>query len=475
MRKTSVMVADLIRDGILEGRLRPGERLKEDMLAKELDVSRTPVREAIAMLQAEGLLDAHQHRGAQVRSYTPSELEEIYDLRSILEGYAARRAATRITQRELTRLRTSVERMEKLQPKDLEHLVQQNGIFHDTILQAADSQRLVAMVTQTRALPLIYQSYAWYTPAQLSLSLEYHRRVLSALERHDAEQAEYDMRHHLFNAREALTSAYAEAAELGRRAAAGHPGRQLTEPADIRRSVAPGLARARSPARGRAGGSRLPRQSGPSSPCVMYARYEWGTRERPVTGEEVAGVTSLRERLSDPRILVAVGAHDGLTATLAERAGLEAVYQGGYAVAAHHHGLPDIGLVGLSDVAESLRRITAVARIPVIVDADTGYGSEPGVRRSVLELESAGAAAVQIEDQVFPKRCGHMEGKQVIPRDDMVLKVRAAVDARRNPDTVIIARTDALQMNGLDDAIDRCNAYAEAGRRRDLRRRSAQP
>jgi DNA-binding GntR family transcriptional regulator len=215
MRKTSVMVADLIRDGILEGRLRPGERLKEDMLAKELDVSRTPVREAIAMLQAEGLLEAHQHRGAQVRSYTPAELEEIYDLRSILEGYAARRAATRITPRELTRLSASVERMAKLQPKDLEHLVQQNGIFHDTILQAADSQRLVAMVTQTRALPLIYQSYAWYTPAQLALSLEYHRRVLSALERHDAEQAEYDMRHHLFNAREALTSAYADAADSG--------------------------------------------------------------------------------------------------------------------------------------------------------------------------------------------------------------------------------------------------------------------
>jgi DNA-binding GntR family transcriptional regulator len=198
------MVADLIRDGILEGRLRPGDRLKEDTLAKELEVSRTPVREAIAMLQAEGLLEGQQHRGAQVRSYTPAELEEIYDLRSILEGYAARRAATRVTHR-----------MEKLEPKDLEHLVQQNGIFHDTILQAADSQRLVAMVTQTRALPLIYQSYAWYTSAQLSLSLEYHRRVLSALERHDAEQAEYDMRHHLFNAKEALTSAYADTAEKG--------------------------------------------------------------------------------------------------------------------------------------------------------------------------------------------------------------------------------------------------------------------
>ncbi|MGH3260420.1 MAG: isocitrate lyase/PEP mutase family protein, partial [Trebonia sp.] len=128
-------------------------------------------------------------------------------------------------------------------------------------------------------------------------------------------------------------------------------------------------------------------------------------------------MTSLRERLSDPRILVAVGAHDGLTATLAQRAGLEAIYQGGYAVAAHHHGLPDIGLVGLSDVAQSLRRMTAVASVPVIVDADTGYGSEPGVRRAVLELESAGAAAIQIEDQVFPKRCGHMAGKTVISRE----------------------------------------------------------
>jgi len=172
---------------------------------------------------------------------------------------------------------------------------------------------------------------------------------------------------------------------------------------------------------------------------------------------------SLRERLSDRRIIVAVGAHDGLTATLAQRAGFEAVYAGGYSVAAHNHGLPDIGLVGLAEVAASLMRMTAVATVPVVVDADTGYGSEPGVKRSVIELERAGAAAVQIEDQVFPKRCGHMEGKKVIPRDEMVLKLRAALSARRNPDTLVIARTDALQMNGLDDAIDRCNAYAEAG------------
>jgi 2-methylisocitrate lyase-like PEP mutase family enzyme len=174
-------------------------------------------------------------------------------------------------------------------------------------------------------------------------------------------------------------------------------------------------------------------------------------------------MNSLRERLSDHEILIALGAHDPLTALIAQRAGIEALYHGGYAVAAHQHGLPDIGLVGLSAMAGSLRRITAVCALPVLVDADTGYGAEPGVRLAVGELERAGASAIQIEDQVFPKRCGHMEGKQVIPRDEMVLKVRAAVRARRDPATMIIARTDALAVNGLDDAIDRCHAFADAG------------
>jgi methylisocitrate lyase len=175
------------------------------------------------------------------------------------------------------------------------------------------------------------------------------------------------------------------------------------------------------------------------------------------------GRPSLRERLGDPRILVALGVHDGLTARLAERAGLEAFYHGGYAAAAHHHGLPDIGMVGLEEMAESVRRVTLVSSTPVIVDCDTGYGAIAGVRRTVQEMERAGAGAIQLEDQVFPKRCGHMEGKQVIPVDEMVLKVRAALHARRDPETLVIARTDALQPHGLDEAIDRCNAYAEAG------------
>lgn len=172
---------------------------------------------------------------------------------------------------------------------------------------------------------------------------------------------------------------------------------------------------------------------------------------------------SLRERLQDGRILVALGAHDGLTALVAEAAGVEAIYHGGYAAAAHHHGLPDIGLLGLTDMAASLAKVTAACGLPVLVDADTGFGAEPGVRQTMRVLEAAGAGAVQVEDQVFPKRCGHMEGKQVIPRDEMVLKVRAAVAARTDPETLVVARTDALQVHGVDDAIDRCNAYAEAG------------
>ncbi len=172
---------------------------------------------------------------------------------------------------------------------------------------------------------------------------------------------------------------------------------------------------------------------------------------------------SLRARIAEPSALIAIGAHDGLTAKIAERAGCEAIYHGGYALAAHHFGLPDVGLVGRAEVVESVRRMRAVTTLPIIVDADTGYGSEAGVRLTVQELERAGASAVQIEDQVSPKRCGHMDGKAVIPAEEMVLKVRAAVAARRSSETLIVARTDALQVTGLDDAIARCNAYTEAG------------
>jgi 2-methylisocitrate lyase-like PEP mutase family enzyme len=173
--------------------------------------------------------------------------------------------------------------------------------------------------------------------------------------------------------------------------------------------------------------------------------------------------TSLRSRLSEPGAIVALGAHDGLTARIAERSGIEAIYHGGYATAAHHFGLPDVGLVGRAEVVESVRRVRAATDLPIIVDADTGYGSEAGAWLTVRELEAVGANAVQIEDQVSPKRCGHMEGKEVIPAEEMVIKVRAAVAARRSEETLIIARSDALQVTGLEDTIARSNAYAEAG------------
>jgi len=172
---------------------------------------------------------------------------------------------------------------------------------------------------------------------------------------------------------------------------------------------------------------------------------------------------SLRSRLTGRGAIVALGAHDGLTARIAERAGVEALYHGGYALAAHHFGLPDVGLVGRAEVVESVRRMRAATDLPIIVDADTGYGSEAGAWLTTRELEAAGANAVQIEDQVSPKRCGHMEGKEVIPCEEMVIKVRAAVAARRSDETLVIARSDALQVTGLEDTIARCNAYAAAG------------
>ncbi|MCX6391969.1 MAG: oxaloacetate decarboxylase [Actinobacteria bacterium] len=172
---------------------------------------------------------------------------------------------------------------------------------------------------------------------------------------------------------------------------------------------------------------------------------------------------SLRARLQSGEILVAPGAYDALTARLLEQAGFEAVYRGGYAASAAAFALPDLGITTLTDMVDHLRRMTNAIDVPVIADADTGYGEVPQVVHTVHELEAAGAAAIQFEDQVFPKRCGHMEGKKVIPAEEMVIKLRAALDARRNPETVIIARSDATAVTGLDDAIARSRMYADAG------------
>jgi 2-methylisocitrate lyase-like PEP mutase family enzyme len=163
------------------------------------------------------------------------------------------------------------------------------------------------------------------------------------------------------------------------------------------------------------------------------------------------------------KALVAPGGGTPLEALAVERAGFGAFYLSGYAVAAWRHGLPDIGLLGALDTAEALSAITRVVSIPVICDADTGYGDEASVHSTVRLLEAAGAAAIQFEDQAWPKKCGHMSDKVVIDADEATRKIEAAVKARRNPDTVIIARTDSLGPLGVEEAIRRVKMFGEAG------------
>ena len=152
-----------------------------------------------------------------------------------------------------------------------------------------------------------------------------------------------------------------------------------------------------------------------------------------------------------------------LSARLIEATRFEAVYLTGFGTAASLLGMPDYGFVSLSEMVESARRITLATSVPLIADADTGYGNALGVYRTVREYEAAGVAAIQLEDQVFPKRCGHMDGKQVVAREDHAEKIRAAFEARRDPALVIIARTDARLPLGLDEALGRLQMYHEAG------------
>ncbi len=161
-------------------------------------------------------------------------------------------------------------------------------------------------------------------------------------------------------------------------------------------------------------------------------------------------------------IVVAPFTFDGVQARLAEQAGFEAVYMTGFGTAASY-GLPDMGLIGLGEMSANAARIAAAVSVPVIADADTGYGGEASVARTVSIYERAGIAALHIEDQDWPKRCGFLPGKRVIPKDEMILKVRAALSARKDPSLVLVARTDAMQPNGWDDAIDRAKAYRDAG------------
>ncbi len=170
----------------------------------------------------------------------------------------------------------------------------------------------------------------------------------------------------------------------------------------------------------------------------------------------------LRRLLQGPEMIVAPFVYDCLQAKLAEQVGFAAVYMTGFGTAAAR-GFPDLGLLTMSEMVENVRAIAHAVKVPVICDADTGYGNPINVWRTVREYEEAGAAALHIEDQVWPKKCGFLAGKQVIPLEEMVPKVRAACDARRDQNLVIIARTDALAVNGWDDVVRRCHAYREAG------------
>jgi methylisocitrate lyase len=171
---------------------------------------------------------------------------------------------------------------------------------------------------------------------------------------------------------------------------------------------------------------------------------------------------SLRELISE-RTVVLPGAFNAITARLAEKMGFEAVYISGAGVTNSLTAMPDVGLITLTEMAQQARYICNAVSIPCIADADTGYGETLNVARAVSEFEAAGLAGIHLEDQVSPKRCGHLDGKQIIPPDDMARKIAAAVASRSDPDFLLIARTDARAMNGLDDAVHRANLYLEAG------------
>lgn len=173
---------------------------------------------------------------------------------------------------------------------------------------------------------------------------------------------------------------------------------------------------------------------------------------------------SLREQLEDKnKIIVLPGVFDALSARIAEQVGFKAMFQTGYGSAAALLGMPDFGFLNAGETVDNARRIIRAVDVPVLVDADTGYGNPLNVWRLVQDLEALGAAGMFLEDQIWPKRCGHMVGKDVIPRDDYLPKIKAAVEARKSKDFIIVARTDARAPMGLDEAIERGKAYNKAG------------
>ena len=173
--------------------------------------------------------------------------------------------------------------------------------------------------------------------------------------------------------------------------------------------------------------------------------------------------TALRELIVQPGIIVAPGAYDCLTAKIIQQSGFPAVYMTGAGTSVARYGFPDLALASMTEMISNAADITASVKIPVIADADTGYGGLLNVGRTVRKYEQSGVAAIHIEDQEFPKRCGHLEDKRVIPAKDMIPKIKEAVQSRTDRDFLIIVRTDALAVTGWDDTMDRCNRYIDAG------------
>jgi 2-methylisocitrate lyase-like PEP mutase family enzyme len=172
---------------------------------------------------------------------------------------------------------------------------------------------------------------------------------------------------------------------------------------------------------------------------------------------------NLKDRLAEPRVLLAAGVYDALSALIAEQAGFEALYLSGASIAYTQLALGDLGLTTQTEVEAVLSRVTERVKAPVIADADTGFGNAVNVQRTVRRFERAGAAMIQLEDQAFPKRCGHLDGKAVVSADEMCGKLRAALDARHDTATLILARTDALAVEGLDAALERAERYLACG------------
>ncbi|MCR4442523.1 MAG: oxaloacetate decarboxylase [Peptococcaceae bacterium] len=173
--------------------------------------------------------------------------------------------------------------------------------------------------------------------------------------------------------------------------------------------------------------------------------------------------TKLRKLLARDKILVAPGTHDVLTAKIIEKEGFEAVYMTGYGTSASVLGQPDVGLLTMTEMVQRASNIAEAITVPLIADGDTGYGNAVNVARTVREYEKAGVACIQLEDQVAPKKCGHMMGRQIISAEEMVGKIKAACDARRDPDFMIMARTDARTNYGIEEALERGKLYEEAG------------